>query len=92
MENINLGRVMSKGYSFQIEMTYLAFKNGLKIEEIPICFNERIRGSSKFSWKILWEAFWLTLKFRAPFLDIIKNLFPLFISAVCRGHRRYARK
>jgi dolichol-phosphate mannosyltransferase len=92
IEILDPDKIISHGYAFQIEMTYLAFKNGLRIEEIPIHFKERIGGYSKFSWEILWEAFWLTLGFRAPFMDITRNLFSLFISAACRGHRRFDRQ
>jgi dolichol-phosphate mannosyltransferase len=68
----------SDGYAFQIEMTYLAFKNGFRVKEIPILFKERSTGKSKISRKIVWEAFWLTLRCRAPIMKIIKHLSFLF--------------
>jgi dolichol-phosphate mannosyltransferase len=91
IEILNLEKIMSNGYAFQIEMTYHALKNGLRIEEIPIRFKERMGGYSKLSLKILLEAFWLTLRFRAPFMDIIRNLFSLLSLTACRGRRRFDR-
>jgi dolichol-phosphate mannosyltransferase len=78
LESINLDNIRSDGYAFQIELTYLAFKHGFKVREIPIVFRERERGSSKISRKVVWEAFWITLKCRAPILEIIKHLKFLF--------------
>lgn len=56
LENIDLDKVESNGYMFQIEMTYRAFKNGFKIKELPIVFLERQQGKTKFNRKIIWEA------------------------------------
>ena len=42
--------------------------------EIPILFKEREYGTSKISRRVVWEAFWLTLKCRASVLEIIKHL------------------
>ncbi len=64
LENINIDEIASDGYSFQIEMTYRAFKKGFQIKEIPIMFRDRNKGKSKFSKKILWEAVWLVWKLR----------------------------
>lgn len=58
LELLNLKNIRSDGYSFQIELTYLANKQGFKIKEIPITFTERSNGKSKFSKKIFWEAAW----------------------------------
>src|SRR6266542_4795686 len=52
------------GYLFQIEMTYKAFRRGLKIAEVPIIFYERRLGQSKMNWRVIWEAFWGVLKLR----------------------------
>jgi len=46
----------STGYGFQIEMTYRVLSSGGKIEEIPIVFTDRVRGTSKMSWRIIGEA------------------------------------
>lgn len=74
LECIELDKVTSDGYAFQIEMTYLAFEHGFRVKEIPILFKERMNGESKISRNILWEAFWLTLKCRAPIMEIVKHL------------------
>jgi dolichol-phosphate mannosyltransferase len=78
LESINLDNIRSDGYAFQIELTYLAFKHGFKVSEIPIVFREREKGTSKISRKVVWEAFWVTLKCRAPIVEIIKHLQFLF--------------
>ena len=78
LESIDLNNIKSDGYAFQIELTYLAFKHGFKVREIPIVFRERELGTSKISRKVVWEAFWRTLKCRAPILEIIKHLQFLF--------------
>lgn len=68
LELINLDRIKSNGYAFQIEMVYRAFKAGIKITEIPIIFYERNGGSSKMNKKIIREAVLL------PFKLIIERL------------------
>jgi dolichol-phosphate mannosyltransferase len=59
LEAIDLGRVRSDGYSFQIEMNFLAWKMGFRIVEIPITFVDRRVGISKMSRRIIWEAIWM---------------------------------
>ena len=71
LESIDLEKINSDGYSFQIEMTHLAFKHGFKVLEIPILFEERSDGESKISRKVVWEASWVTLKCHARFLEIM---------------------
>jgi len=78
LESMDLDNVRSDGYAFQIEMTYLTFKNGFKVFEIPILFKEREHGYSKISRRVIWEALWLTLKCHAPVLEILKHLSFLF--------------
>jgi len=56
LEKVNLEKIKSNGYAFQIEMVYKAHKLGFKIGEIPIIFYERNGGSSKMSRKIALEA------------------------------------
>lgn len=56
LERIDLDKVKSNGYAFQIEMVYRAFKSGYNICEIPIIFYERNGGSSKMSKSIAVEA------------------------------------
>lgn len=56
LDAIGLDTIISKGYSFQIEMKYKAWKAGCSIQEIPIVFPDRIRGVSKMSKGIFMEA------------------------------------
>ena len=56
LEAINLDKIKSNGYAFQIEMTFKAWKKGFKIKEIPIIFVDRVKGTSKMSKKIVREA------------------------------------
>ena len=78
LESINLNEVRSDGYAFQIEMTYLAFKHGFRVVEIPIVFKEREHGASKISRRVIWEALWLTLRCRAPLFEVFKHMSFLF--------------
>ena len=56
LENVDLDKVKSNGYSFQIEMKYRAWRKGYRLTEVPIVFTERTEGQSKMSKKIVWEA------------------------------------
>ena len=56
LRQLPLNKIRSDGYCFQIELTYLAHKQGCKILEVPIVFTERRSGKSKFSQKIVFEA------------------------------------
>jgi len=64
LENLDLSKLKSDGYCFQIETTHKLWKKGLKIKEIPIIFTDRTKGSSKMSGGIISEAFFLVLKLR----------------------------
>ncbi len=64
LEAINLDEVKSNGYSFQIEMTFKAWKKGFRIGEIPIIFIDRVKGTSKMSKKIVREAVLMVWKLR----------------------------
>ncbi len=64
LKAINLDEVQMKGYGFQIEMKYTAYRLGFKIAEVPIIFINRKEGSSKMSSGIFGEAFWGVLKLR----------------------------
>jgi dolichol-phosphate mannosyltransferase len=44
------------GYGFQVELAYGAHRHGATIVEVPITFNDRVRGESKMSWHIIGEA------------------------------------
>ena len=47
LESINLDKVHSEGYSFQIELTYRAVLKGFRVAEVPIVFVDRRAGQSK---------------------------------------------
>lgn len=64
LEVIDLEKVKSNGYSFQIEMTFKAYCKGFKIKEIPIVFIDRVKGKSKMSKKIVREAVTMVWKLR----------------------------
>jgi dolichol-phosphate mannosyltransferase len=64
LEAINLDRVESEGYSFQIELSLRAWKKGFRIGEIPIVFVDRTTGESKMSNRIIREAVWRVWKLR----------------------------
>ena len=66
LEGIDLDAVRMKGYGFQIEMKYTAWKLGYKVKEVPIVFVNRQKGTSKMSGGIFGEAFWgvIGLRFR----------------------------
>tara|TARA_Y100000590_G_C15665636_1_gene994342 strand:- start:934 stop:1650 length:717 start_codon:yes stop_codon:yes gene_type:complete len=56
LKSLNLDKINSHGYSFQIEVNYKSYINGYKIKEIPIIFKDRNTGKSKMSKKIILEA------------------------------------
>jgi dolichol-phosphate mannosyltransferase len=58
LEAIDLGAVRSRGYAFQVEMTYRAIELGFEVAEVPIVFRDRQAGSSKMSRSIVLEAIW----------------------------------
>ncbi len=66
LEALDLDAVRMKGYGFQIEMKYTAWKKGFQLQEVPIIFTNRQKGTSKMSGGIFGEAFWgvIALRFR----------------------------
>ncbi len=58
LERIHLEAVQSQGYCFQVDLTWRAAQQGLRIEEVPITFVEREIGASKMSQTIIVEALW----------------------------------
>jgi len=64
LEAIDLSRVRSNGYAFQIEMSYRAWKRDFRIVEIPIVFVDRTEGTSKMSRSIVREAIWMVWRLR----------------------------
>jgi dolichol-phosphate mannosyltransferase len=69
LSRIDFGSVRSDGYGFQIEMAYRVATGGGRIEELPIEFVDRVRGTSKMSFRIIVEALvlvtWWALRDRA---------------------------
>lgn len=57
IEKIPLDHIKARGFGFQIEFVYRAIKEGFRVGEIPIIFNNRDKGRSKFSSDIFMEAF-----------------------------------
>ncbi|HEY9125416.1 MAG TPA: polyprenol monophosphomannose synthase [Bacteroidales bacterium] len=64
LETIELDKIRFKGYAFQIEMKFTAWKIGFKIVEVPIIFTDRKQGQSKMSGGIFNEAFFGVLKMK----------------------------
>ena len=66
LEAIRFEDVRSRGYAFQVELTYRAVQAGFRVVEVPIVFRDREHGTSKMSWRIAAEAMWLVplLRFR----------------------------
>lgn len=64
LQAIDLGDVRSNGYSFQIEMSFRAWRKGFRIVEIPIVFVDRTEGESKMSKRIVREAIWMVWRLR----------------------------
>ena len=59
LESMDLEKVRSNGYSFQIEMTHKIWRQGMRIVEVPIIFTDRVQGRSKMSGRIVREAIWM---------------------------------
>ncbi len=64
LETINLDDVRFKGYAFQIEMKFSAYKLGFKIIEVPIVFTNRVLGTSKMNGGIFGEAVWGVIRLK----------------------------
>ena len=72
---IRFDEVEFKGYAFQIEMKFTAYKLGFKIKEVPIIFVNRVLGTSKMNTSIFGEAFFgvIKLKMRSIFNKFHRN-------------------
>ena len=64
LNNIELKKVRSQGYSFQIEMNFRSWRLGARIKEEPIIFVDRTIGESKMSKSIMYEAIWMVWRLR----------------------------
>jgi dolichol-phosphate mannosyltransferase len=58
LSRIDLDQVATRGYAFQVEMTYRALCAGMNVVEVPIVFKDRDLGASKMSRSIFFEAIW----------------------------------
>jgi len=61
---LNLDKIISNGYSFQLELNYKIWSLGLKVVEVPIIFYERRDGQSKMSGGIIFEAVFAVFRLR----------------------------
>jgi dolichol-phosphate mannosyltransferase len=73
LQAIDVDSLRSDGYSFQVELKYLAYKLGYKHIEIPITFTERRAGRSKMSLSIAVEASWRVWKFRMDWQKSVRK-------------------
>jgi dolichol-phosphate mannosyltransferase len=64
LKAINLDNIEFKGYAFQIEMKFTAYRMGFKIQEVPIVFVNRVLGTSKMSSSIFGEAVFGVIKLK----------------------------
>lgn len=65
LEAIDLDSIESRGYAFQVEITYRTVQRGFKVVEVPIVFRDRQQGSSKIDSSVITEALW-----RVPLLRL----------------------
>jgi dolichol-phosphate mannosyltransferase len=72
LEALDLDRVKSDGYGFQIEINFKAWRKRFRIREIPILFVDRRAGVSKMSRRIVWEAAFMVWRLRV--LDLLGAL------------------
>ena len=64
LEGIPLDEIETRGYGFQIEMTWRAQRSGARVTEIPITFHERRAGKSKMNRRIVLEALLMVMRLR----------------------------
>ncbi len=76
LEQMNIDRVESQGYCFQVDMAWRAVKAGLKVSEVPITFVERELGESKMDGSIVKEALWRVTQWGIEKrMNDVKNIF-----------------
>jgi dolichol-phosphate mannosyltransferase len=75
LSTIDLEKIKFRGYAFQIEMKFTAWKHGFKLTEVPIIFTDRTKGQSKISKGIIQEAVWgvLVMKIKSWFRSYPKS-------------------
>jgi len=80
LAQLDLTKIHSDGYAFQIEVTHMAWLLGWKIIEVPIVFEDRSAGVSKMSGHIvreaIWRVPWMALRGRTPFQPVADNKKP----------------
>lgn len=81
LEILDLDALRSGGFAFQVEVNYACARAGLRFAEVPIIFPDRVRGTSKMSWRIVVEAAWLVLGLRI-------GRFPVALKAFARDARQ----
>jgi dolichol-phosphate mannosyltransferase len=64
LREIRYETARSDGYAFQIELNHRAWRKRFRVVEIPIVFFERLKGTSKMSKSIIWEAIWMVWRLR----------------------------
>ena len=64
LQTIELDKIKFRGYAFQIEMKFTAYKIGFRIKEVPVIFVNRREGVSKMSGGIFGEAFFGVMRLR----------------------------
>ena len=74
LATMDLDSIRSDGYAFQVEMVHSVLARGFSVIEVPFVFRERSQGESKISRHVICEAFWLTLRCRAPLSLILQHL------------------
>ncbi len=58
LEALDLDAIESRGYAFQVEITYRTIQRGFRVTEVPIVFRDRQAGESKIDGSVIREAFW----------------------------------
>lgn len=74
LEQLDLGRLHPEAYILQIQMIYMAFKRRFKVKEIPTIFRGTQDAPSKINNQSWFKTFGYVLKFRAPWLEIIRHM------------------
>lgn len=65
LQRLPLDSLVSNGYAFQVEMTWEAYRRGMRLTEVPIVFHERRHGRSKLSWAVVFESMVLPWRLRS---------------------------
>jgi dolichol-phosphate mannosyltransferase len=73
LESIDIDHIRSNGYVFQVEVAYLCEKNGMRILEWPIYFEDRRIGKSKMSMRVKLEAAWRVWQIRMRYGGMLRN-------------------